>query len=82
MVHGIDPCAIPFLLLGEEYVIMYSRVHAGDSEKHIENLTRVPYHLQLPVYWANCDLAHCGYGTSDLECRLWNLLRLESRCMR
>lgn len=38
-----------------EYVIMYSRVHAGDSEKHIENLTRVPYHLQLPVYWANCD---------------------------
>eukprot|EP00913_Durusdinium_trenchii_P024719 g23202.t1 len=46
---------VPTVPGAKVYVIMYSRVHAGDSEKHIENLTRVPYHLQLPVYWANCD---------------------------
>ena len=32
-----------------EYVIIYSRAHAGDSEEHLRHLTKDPYHLQLPV---------------------------------
>lgn len=39
-----------------EYVVLYSRVHAKDSKEHIERLTKVPYHLQLPVYWMNCHV--------------------------
>jgi len=38
-----------------EYVVLYSRVHHADSESKIEKLTKDLYHLQLPVYWANCD---------------------------
>mmetsp|Transcript_42044 Transcript_42044/g.97966 ORF Transcript_42044/g.97966 Transcript_42044/m.97966 type:complete len:704 (-) Transcript_42044:114-2225(-) len=37
-----------------EYVVLYTRVHTADPDEKVERLTKDLYHLQLPVYWANC----------------------------
>eukprot|EP00928_Gymnodinium_smaydae_P092797 TRINITY_DN7672_c0_g1_i3.p1 TRINITY_DN7672_c0_g1~~TRINITY_DN7672_c0_g1_i3.p1 ORF type:complete len:607 (+),score=52.20 TRINITY_DN7672_c0_g1_i3:74-1894(+) len=37
-----------------EYVIIYSRVHEADDMQRIDTLGRWSFHMQLPVYWANC----------------------------
>lgn len=38
-----------------EYVVLYTRVHHADPPDNVARLTADLYHLQLPVYWANCD---------------------------
>ncbi|CAE7215636.1 Tnks [Symbiodinium natans] len=37
-----------------EYVVLYTRVFASDPPSKVARLTADLYHLQLPVYWANC----------------------------
>jgi len=36
-----------------EYVILYQRVHASDDPADIVYALSHPFHMQLPVYWAN-----------------------------
>eukprot|EP00930_Biecheleria_cincta_P047334 TRINITY_DN32792_c0_g1_i1.p1 TRINITY_DN32792_c0_g1~~TRINITY_DN32792_c0_g1_i1.p1 ORF type:complete len:717 (-),score=106.36 TRINITY_DN32792_c0_g1_i1:77-2134(-) len=37
-----------------EYIVLYSRIHASDSEQAKHQLEDTPFFMQLPVYWANC----------------------------
>lgn len=37
-----------------EYIVLYSRIHAGDSQQFVQQLSDRPFYMQLPVYWANC----------------------------
>ncbi|CAE7488322.1 Tnks [Symbiodinium pilosum] len=54
-----------------EYVVLYTRVYASDAPETVERLTKDLYHLQLPVYWANChkDPVHQPFHEQFLVAR-------------
>lgn len=63
-----------------EYVVLYSRLHRNDNMDDMQRLAKIPFYLELPVYWRNCHVAPRAKGfaqefrvrnvTSDLLQRL------------
>lgn len=39
-----------------EYIVLYSRVHRSDDEALVRKAASTPFHMELPVYWANCHV--------------------------
>merc|ERR1740123_1004392 len=37
-----------------EYIVVYQRVHARDDAEQLKRSLSHPFHMEIPVYWANC----------------------------
>jgi len=37
-----------------EYIVLYSRLHRQDDALKMNSMAAVPFHMELPVYWADC----------------------------